>query len=222
MVRRAAVRETPIHEQQLQAVAWCWVMRTLALIASAAGGLEKIRTALVEPAIAAGWRVAFTVTPTGGAWLRDNGDLDRIEAVTGLPARVSPRMPTEPSPHPPMDCCLVCPASANTVAKLALGIGDSQALTTACEAAGNARSVPVVVFPRINAAHARHPAWNSHVEALRNAGVRLLLGDEYFPLFEPRSELDKDLPWSKILDVVDSVTPGRSTEDPTGRQEPPF
>jgi hypothetical protein len=33
-------------------------------------------------------------------------------------------------------------------------------------------AVPVVVFPRVNAAHARHPAWDSHIAALRRAGVR--------------------------------------------------
>ena len=32
--------------------------RTLGLIGSAAGGLERIRPALIEPAIARGWQVA--------------------------------------------------------------------------------------------------------------------------------------------------------------------
>jgi hypothetical protein len=180
---------------------------TLGLIGSAAGGVERIRASLIEPAIAQGWRVAVTVTPTAGTWLRANGELERIEAITGLPARVSPRMPTDARPHPPIDCYLVCPASANTVAKLALGLGDNQALTTVCEAIGS--QVPVVVFPAINAAHARHPAWGSHIAALRGVGAYLLMGDEYRQLHEPRSADDKDLPWAKILDAVKAITTGR-------------
>lgn len=176
---------------------------TLGLIGSAAGGAEEIRPSIVEPALARGWRVAVTLTPTAATWL-DNRELGKIEQLTGLPCRTAPRKPTERSPHPPIDCYLVCPASANTVAKLALGLADNQALTTVCEAIG-AQSVPVVVFPRINAAHARQPAWNSHVEALRGAGVHLLMGDDYWPLHEPRSAPDTDLPWVKVLDAVDRI-----------------
>lgn len=179
---------------------------TLGLIGSATDGLENIRTSLVEPAIARGWQVAVTLTPTAGTWLDDNGELPRIEDTTGLPCRVDPRMPREASPHPPIDCFLVCPASANTVAKLALGLSDNQALTTVCEAIG-AQSVPIVVFPLVNAAHVRHPAWDSHLAALRGAGVHLLTDNEYWPLHEPRSAPpDKDLPWTKILDKLEEVS----------------
>ncbi|GAA2344352.1 flavoprotein [Saccharopolyspora halophila] len=167
--------------------------RDLALIGSGAGGVESLRRSLVEPALARGWRVAVTLTPTAGSWLEHCGERDEIERVTGLPCRVAARLPTEPRPHPPADCYLVCPASANVVAKLALGIADNQALTAACEAVGE-QAVPVVVFPRINAAHARHPAWSSHVETLRGAGVHVLAGP------------DSDLPWNAVLDVVDEVS----------------
>ena len=179
---------------------------TLGLIGSAAGGLETLRSSLVEPAMERGWRVAVTLTPTAGTWLDSTGERDRIERVTGLPCRVQPRMPSEARPHPPIDCYLVCPASSNTVAKLALGLSDNQALTTVCEAIGG-QDVPVAVFPRINAAHARQPAWNSHIEALRSAGVHLLMG--YLPLHEPRSAPDEDLPWQQILDAVEALVPIR-------------
>lgn len=181
--------------------------RTLGLIGSAADGMERLRPSLIEPAMARGWRVAVTLTPTAGTWLESNGELPKIEETTGLPARVQPRMPTEVSPHPPIDCYLVCPASSNTVAKLALGIADNQALTTVCEAIG-AQAVPVVIFPRVNAAHARQPAWSSHMAALDSAGVHLLTGDEYWPLHEPRVADDKDLPWDRVLDVIEAVAPG--------------
>ncbi|MEV0049659.1 hypothetical protein AB0H34_04070 [Saccharopolyspora shandongensis] len=58
--------------------------RTLGLIGSA-GGVEQIRPALIEPAIAQDWRVAVTLTPAAGAWLRELGEVERIEQVTGLP-----------------------------------------------------------------------------------------------------------------------------------------
>ncbi|MFK0021277.1 flavoprotein [Streptomyces sp. NPDC090798] len=60
---------------------------------------------------------------------------------------------------------MVAPASANTVAKLASGVMDNVALTQVGEAIGTL-DLPVVVFPRVNAAHARQPAWQRHIDAL--------------------------------------------------------
>ncbi|MFD7897185.1 flavoprotein [Streptomyces sp. NPDC059743] len=68
---------------------------------------------------------------------------------------------------------MVAPASTNTVAKLATGIADKQALTQVGEAIGTL-GLPVVVFPRVNAAHARHPVWRRHIAALREADVHLV------------------------------------------------
>jgi hypothetical protein len=106
---------------------------------------------------------------------------------------------------------VVAPASANTVAKLALGVSDNQALTLANEAIGDLQ-LPVVVFPRINAAHARHPAWDGHMSALESAGVHLVRGEDVWPLHEPRSAPPgRPLPWGRILDLVDRlVTPDRT------------
>ncbi|WP_327127598.1 flavoprotein [Streptomyces sp. NBC_01727] len=67
------------------------------------------------------------------------------------------RLPTEARPHPVADCYVVAPASAKYVAKLATGIAKNQALTQVSEALGTI-DVPVVVFPRVNAAHVRRPA----------------------------------------------------------------
>jgi hypothetical protein len=115
-------------------------------------------------------------------------------------------MPGEKSPHPPISCYVVSPATANAVAKLALGISDNQALTTVNEAIGGG-VVPVIVFPRVNAAHTRHPAWESHLAALRAAGVHLVTGPDVWPLYEPReAPSDRALPWAAILDLVEQVT----------------
>src|SRR5262245_14046802 len=127
--------------------------RVLGLVCCSAGGLEDVRERLVQPLMDAGWTVAVTATPTAAHWLKESGELTELEHVTRLPVRYQPRLPTEVSPHPPVDCYAVVPATSNTVAKLALGIADNQALTQVCEAIGGGQ-VPVVIFPRVNAAHA--------------------------------------------------------------------
>lgn len=180
--------------------------KVLGVVGSAAGGVEALRTGLVEPAIARGWRVAVTLTPTAGRWLRLNGEAAKLEELTGLPVRDEPRLPGESSPHPPVDCYVVAPASANTVAKLATGVADNQALTQVCEAMG-ARGLPVVLFPRVNAAHARHPAWQRHLNALEAGEVRLVQGDDVWPLYEPReAPPGRELPWQTVLHTVHEMT----------------
>ncbi|MCO1657429.1 flavoprotein [Pseudonocardia humida] len=174
---------------------------TLGLVGSGAGGVELIRAELVQPLCDRGWQVAVTLTPTAGEWLRQLGEIEKLEQTTGLPVRVTARQPGEQSPHPRVDGYAVVPASANTVAKLATGIADNQALTTVCEALG-AEDVPVVVFPRVNAAHARHPAWKGHIDNLRTAGVELLYGEDVWPLHEPRTAPGRDLPWQAIRDMI--------------------
>jgi flavoprotein len=178
----------------------------LGLVGSAAGGVEDILPKLVEPMIERGWRVAVTFTPTAATWFDGTGGIEKIEQVTGLPVRWKPRLPGETSPHPNIDCYAVVPASSNTVAKLALGLADNQALTQVCETIGLG-TVPIVVFPRINAAHARQPAWAGHIAALQRAGVHLVMGDDVWPLHEPRSAPGKQLPWDAIIDAVISAVP---------------
>ncbi|MGW7076919.1 flavoprotein [Streptomyces sp. NPDC054866] len=178
----------------------------LGVVGSAAGGVESIRTGLVEPAMGRGWQTAVTLTPTAGTWLRLNGETERLEKLTGLPVRDEPRLPGEARPHPAVDCYVVAPASANMVAKLASGLMDNQALTQVGEAIGTI-GLPVVVFPRVNAAHARHPAWRRHIEALSEAGVQLVYGPAVWPLYEPReAPSGRELPWEAVLDAVDEAT----------------
>lgn len=178
----------------------------LGVVGSAAGGVEALRTGLVEPAMDRGWQVAVTLTPTAGKWLQMIGEVERLEKLTGLPVRDEPRLPGEDRPHPPVDCYVVAPASANTVAKLATGLMDNQALTQVGEAIGTL-GLPVVVFPRVNAAHARHPAWQGHVDALRAGGVHLVYGQDVWPLYEPReAPAERELPWAAVLDAVEEAT----------------
>ncbi|MER6425769.1 flavoprotein [Streptomyces sp. NPDC001137] len=174
--------------------------KVLGVVGSSTGGIEELRAGLVAPALERGWTVAVTLTPTAGQWLRTSGETTELERLTGLPVRSEPRLPKDSRPHPPVDCYVVAPASANTVAKLALGISDNQALTQVNEAIGTP-NLPVVVWPRVNAAHARHPAWEGHIKALRDSGVRLIYGAEVWPLAEPRAGMPgRRYPWEAVLD----------------------
>lgn len=174
----------------------------IGVIGCSAGGIEELRVEFVEPLLARGYRVAVTLTPTAARWLADSGESDRLAAATGLPIRSDARLPTEASPHPPPDVLVVTPATANTVTKVALGIADSQALTAINEGMG---VIPVIIFPRVNAAHARHPAWRGHLDALRAAGVHLIYGEDVWPLHEPRTQPGRALPWGTILAAVDQA-----------------
>ncbi|QFZ24713.1 flavoprotein [Saccharothrix syringae] len=143
----------------------------LALVASAAGGVERWLVAgLARPLAERGWRLAVTLTPTVARWLEP--DLPALAATTDLPVRWTSRLPTEPKPHPVPDAYAFAPATANSIAKLALGIGDNQALTILCEGLG--RRAPVVVMPQVSAEHAAHPAFDGHLDVLRSAGVLLV------------------------------------------------
>ncbi|MCP3799219.1 flavoprotein [Allokutzneria sp. A3M-2-11 16] len=162
--------------------------RVLGLMCSATFSVLDVRERVVEPAVQLGWRVAITLTPNAFTWFEAAGEVEVLRELTGLPVRGASRLPTEPRPHPVVDCYLWAPASANSVAKLALGLGDNQALTTVSEAIGSA--TPVVVLPQVSEAHTRHPAWDGHIAALRAGGV----------------ELVPDLAWDLALERVERVT----------------
>ncbi|WUJ72307.1 flavoprotein [Kribbella soli] len=172
-------------------------MSIIGVVASATGGVEQLRQGLVAPLVDRGHQVAITLTPRAAEWLAP-ADRWELERITGLPVRSHPRRPDEPRPHPPIDVFVAAPASANTVAKLALGIGDNQALSVLSEGLG---STPMVVFPRVNAARARHPAWAGHLETLRAAGVVLI----EWELREPREPGGRELPWARILAAVEGL-----------------
>jgi len=177
--------------------------RVIGVVASSAGGVENLRTGLVEPLLERGYRVAVTLTPTAARWLDHLGETSKIAEVTGLPVRSESRLPDAPRQHPQIDAFAVAPATANTVAKLALGIADNQALTVLCESIA---TTPMLIFPRVNAAHARQPSWPSHLELLQGAGVQLVYGNAVWPLREPRSSGDdRELPWAAVLLGVEQL-----------------
>lgn len=135
-----------------------------------------------------GWRLAVTLTPAAAHWLDLAGELARLRALTDLPVRSVGRVPGEPSPYGTADAYLFAPATANSVAKLAMGIADNQALTQLCEAIGTP-GVPVVLRSQAEAAQRGHPAFAGHLATLRAAGVRV-------------SDADPALPWTPLLTEV--------------------
>jgi Flavoprotein len=165
-------------------------MTVLGLVASSCGGLDtRFRTELAEPAAARGWRLAITLTPTAARWLAGANEIGRVQALTDLPVRSEQRLPWQPRPHPDPGVFIFAPATANSVAKLALGVADNQALTVLGDALGDP-AVTIAVGYLVRDARSAHPAWQRHLDALSSAGVRLVaLGG----------------PWTDALDAL----PGR-------------
>ncbi|MCE6994876.1 flavoprotein [Saccharothrix sp. S26] len=149
--------------------------RVLGVVAAAAGGVERwFVDGLARPLAERGWRLAITFTPSAARWLEPQ--VPALAALTDLPVRWTSRLPTEPKPHPVPDAFVFAPATANSLAKLALGMADNQALTVLCEALG--RRTPMVVVPQLSADQAAHPAFDGHLAVLRSAGVVLAADHE--------------------------------------------
>ena len=68
-------------------------MTSIGVVAASAGGVETLRIGLVQPLIDDGHQVAITLTPTAAAWLDHLGERQRLEDLTGLPVRSTPRLP---------------------------------------------------------------------------------------------------------------------------------
>jgi hypothetical protein len=166
--------------------------RLLCLVASGGGGVDsRLRLELAEPAIRRGWRVAVTLTPTAGRWLAECGELERLRALTDLPVRFEARLPGQPKPYPIPDGFVFVPATANSIAKLALGIGDNQALTQLCEGLG--ARVPMVIRPQAGPEQRAHPAFAGHLATLRAAGAHIV-------------DVDPAQPWEPLLDLAERPT----------------
>ena len=119
-------------------------MASIGVVAASAGGVEHLRQRLVGPLLDRGHRVAVTLTPTAARWLRAIDEVEPIAELTELPVRSEPRLPGESGQHPKIDVYVAAPLTATSTAKLALGIGDNQALTVLCE---SLTTVPMIVFP---------------------------------------------------------------------------
>ncbi|GAA1768349.1 flavoprotein [Luedemannella helvata] len=153
---------------------------------------------LVEAAQAAGWRVCVVASPDARKFL----DVPAVAALTGFPVRSTFKNPGEPDLLPPADAIIVAPATANTVAKWAVGIADTLPLGLIIE--GQGKGLPVVAVPFTNDAMAAHPAFRQAVATLRGWGVTVLFGDDVIPLSPPGAGEDPTdrFPWKLALEAL--------------------
>ncbi len=70
------------------------------------------------------------------------------------------------------DLILICPATANTISKIANGIDDTPVTTVASTAFGS--SIPIVVVPAMHESMYKHPILEKNEHKLRNCGVEIL------------------------------------------------
>ena len=150
---------------------------------------------LVSLAQAAGWTVCVIATPSAMRFI----DQTALEKQTGYPVRSDYKPPGTPDVLPPATAIIVGGASFNTLNKWAAGISDTLALGLLTEGIG--LGLPLVALPFLNAAQAAHPAFGRSVQELRQAGVKVLLGNEGYTPHTPHqgSQNLPHYPWDKAL-----------------------
>ncbi|MFX1409889.1 MAG: bifunctional phosphopantothenoylcysteine decarboxylase/phosphopantothenate--cysteine ligase CoaBC [Promethearchaeota archaeon] len=91
------------------------------------------------------------------------------------------------------DLILVCPATANTISKIANGIDDTPVTTVVSTAFGS--SLPIVIVPAMHESMYNHPILTKNEKKLRKAGVDILAPR----ISEGKAKI------AKIDDVIDRV-----------------
>ena len=109
------------------------------------------------------------------------------------------------------DLVVVCPATADLMAKMAAGIADDMGTTLIL-----ATDKPVLAVPAMNVKMWQHPATGRNVEWLKQAGVRVMDPDEG-PMacgeFGPGRLPEPEMVWLEIADML-GLDPGMVAEDP--------
>ncbi|MGW7268260.1 flavoprotein [Streptomyces sp. NPDC054842] len=175
--------------------------KTLYVIACAAPPARRLHIPIAS-AQKAGWDVCAVLTPSAYRWAREDTErgVEDLEELTGHPVRWQYKLPSQPDALPSPDAMLVAPLTSNTATKWAAGISDTLALGLITEAIG--MGTPLVALPHWNDAQGRHPAVGRSVQELRNAGVKVLLGEPGFVPHRPRhGDLDA-YPWDAALEAL--------------------
>jgi phosphopantothenoylcysteine decarboxylase / phosphopantothenate---cysteine ligase len=127
-----------------------------------------------------------------------------FSSLTGRPVYASLWDAPERIPHIRLvreaQAALVAPATANVVAKLALGIADDL-LTTALLAA----RIPIAIAPAMNSAMYEHPTTQQHLATLRQAGYTIVEPESGY-LAEGESGIGRLAPEEQLLDTVARMT----------------
>ena len=91
------------------------------------------------------------------------------------------------------DLVLVCPASANTISKIAMGIDDTPVTTVVTTAFGSA--TPIIIVPAMHESMYRHPILTDNIKKVRKCGVDILAPR----ISEGKAKI------AKIDDIIDRV-----------------
>ena len=179
--------------------------RILVVVVCGAGPASQAEV-LVRLARQDGWNVRVVATPAAATMI----DRAAVEAVAGVPVTVDYGERRDGGPRSSAaDAIIVAPATYNSINKLAAGINDTYALNVVAEAIG--RETPVVVLPFVNTALADRTPFRRAVAALRDEGVRVLLGPGEWEPHAPGTG-DQHLagyPWRGALDAATSMSTKR-------------
>ena len=140
------------------------------------------------------WDSYVILSPTAATW----ANVDKLAKVSGHPVRVAPRTPSEPDPLPDADAILAAPLTFNSLCKWATGISDTLALGILNESLG--LPARVTVAPCIKSTLRAHPAYQSSVQRLTNAGVNILDPDH---ITSRNASSQTVLDWSTIVSSID-------------------
>ncbi|MHA1232160.1 MAG: bifunctional phosphopantothenoylcysteine decarboxylase/phosphopantothenate--cysteine ligase CoaBC [Candidatus Helarchaeota archaeon] len=92
-----------------------------------------------------------------------------------------------------VDLVLVCPATANTISKIACGIDDTTVTTVVTTAFGT--GIPIVIVPAMHQTMFKHPIVIDNIKKLKNYGVKII---------EPRIE-EKKAKLARIDEITQFV-----------------
>ena len=141
-------------------------MERTCLFVICAAPLAQRAPDIAQALVDADWTVQVIATPSAAAgWV----DHEALQRITGSVVRSTYRAPDQPKTRSQPDAVLVCPATFNTIGKLANGIADDYALSALCEALG--AGVPIMAVPMINENLWAHPALEPNLDRLSRAGV---------------------------------------------------
>jgi len=73
------------------------------------------------------------------------------------------------------DLLLICPATANTISKIATGIDDTPVTTFATTAIGS--NIPLLIVPAMHRSMYAHPIIQQNIETLQSIGIKILYPD---------------------------------------------
>ena len=101
---------------------------------------------------------------------RDWVDIESVAIGTHSRIRTSSRDANSRARLP--DALVLCPATFNTINKVAVGIADTRVHSFLAECV--AEGTPTIIVPTVNSRLWKHPAFVGHLNVLTNAGATLL------------------------------------------------